>query len=147
MARPVCAPNIDPNDPDCPIRPLTNDGRGFVELDTTVDFRHVGAEEAQLAAPAEQPAREIPILLLELIVARDHLVRHELAGCLVDQAMLLRQSFRSDHRSGYRLAEEPGPAFVDRSGRRCSHWEPLRYILSNIPAAPIPPPTHMVTIP
>ena len=58
---------------------LRDDERGdLVEIDAAVLFRHVGAEQAERTALGEQLAIERPVLLLEAVLGRQHLVVDEL---------------------------------------------------------------------
>ena len=126
----------------------------LVEPDAAVGFRHVRAEQTELAAAAEQTPREVPVLRLELVVLVDHLPGDELVRRPVDEPLLVGQALRREDRLGGRRCKEPSAASRRRGGRGCrSRHDGLvvdrlfRQIRSKIPAAPMPPPTHIVTIP
>src|SRR5215831_10399517 len=68
----------------------------------------------------------------------------ELLGRLSDQLVLVGQLLRREHGLGARRLDEPRAAF--RQGRGSSAWS-HGYILSKMPAAPMPPPTHILTRP
>ncbi len=126
-----------------------DDRRDLVELDATVRLGHVRAEEAEVAGTADECAGERPVLLLELVEDRQHLARDELLGRLPDQLVLVAQPLgREDWLGGF--FDQPGPAACSCDGCHVMHSASstgLRLIRSKIPAAPIPPPTHIVTIP
>ena len=115
----------------------------FVEADAAVLFRDIDAEEAEVAAALHEIARERPVLFLEAIELRQDLVLDELLRRLADQAMLVAQPLGCEDAVGVGRLEEPLAAAQNRGCSRRRHVQ----ILSNIPAAPMPPPTHIVTMP
>ena len=127
-----------------PREPLGDVERGdFVEAEAAVRLRHVDAEQPELRALLHQLAREVPVLLLELIEFGKDLVLDELLRRAADEQMLLGELLGREDAVGFRRLEQEFAAAQDRrvSGRR------HRHTLSKIPAAPMPPPTHIVTMP
>ena len=97
---------------------------------------------------ADERPRERPVLLLEPLEHRQHLVVDELVGRLADQPMLVAEALRREDAGGVGVFDQPAAA-VNCGGRsRGGHDESgPDQRRSKIPAAPIPPPTHIVTSP
>ena len=84
--------------------------RDLVELDAAVHLGHVDAQQAQLAASAQERAGEVPVLLLEAFDRRHHLGRGELLGRLRDEAMVVGHPLGREGRprpSSIRSARHP----------------------------------------
>ena len=113
--------------------------RDAVEVDAAIGHRHVHAEQSELAAPLDQQSRRGPVLLLQSIERGQHFLLGELGHRFGDEPMLLGPSFGRE-RGGWRRLEQP------RASERCrSHRG--HAMRSKTPAAPMPPPTHIVTRP
>ena len=93
--------------------------RHLVELDTAIGFRHVDAQQAQLTTSAQQPAGEIPVLLLEPIDGRHDFRRGELLGGLRDEPVIVGHALGRERTVRPRRFNQPGAAAC-RS--RCRHW-------------------------
>ena len=127
--------------------PLADENRGhFIELDAAVRLRDVDAQEPELAAALHERPGEGPVLLLEPIELRQDLLDDEFFGGLADHALFVGELLWREHGVGIGWLEQPRAAAQDRS--RCFHISSsCDYVRSKIPAAPIPPPTHMLTRP
>jgi hypothetical protein len=69
---------------------LADDERAdLVETDAAVGFRHVDAEQAEVAAALHQPSRELPVFLFQLVEDRQDFVLHELLRRPSDQPMFV----------------------------------------------------------
>ena len=103
-----------------------DDRGGLVELDAAVGLRDVGAHQPELTRATDQAARQVPVLRFELVVVRHDLLGDELLGGLIDEPVLVGESFGGEDRAGRGLLEEPGPS-GDAGRRRCHrrHEEPL----------------------
>src|SRR4029077_19990187 len=108
-----------------------------------VRLRHVDAEQPEGRAAQDEIARERPVLLLELFELRQHFRVDELLRGPADEAVLVGEPFRREHAVGARRLEQPLAAAKNRRLSCYRHSQTL----SKIPAAPIPPPTHIVTMP
>ena len=130
-------------------QPARDDGRGdLVHRDPAKFFRHVGAEQTKLSAPAQQLTGQIPVLGLELVDAVDDFIDNELLRRPIDEALLFGHPLGCEHPSLRCVLEKPGASLLDRHGRCNRHrTSQVFYSLSKIPAAPMPPPTHIVTRP
>ena len=110
---------------------------------------HVRAEQSELAALANERPRQWPIVRLELVEVGQHLVVDELVRGLRDDAVFVRQHLRREDRCRL-IVEQPRAALsccVFRVHLVFLQVLACHYIRSKMPAAPIPPPTHMVTMP
>ena len=96
----VCPPNVAPNDAALAIRSLTSERGDFVEVDAAVGFRHVDAEQPEVAAPLEQRARDRPVVLFEAIERRQHFLLDELLRRAADQPMLVGEPLGRQHLRG-----------------------------------------------
>ena len=67
--------------------------RHLVEVDAAVGFRHVHAEQPELAASLEEPARDGPVVLFEAVERRQHLLIDELLRGAANQPVLVREPF------------------------------------------------------
>src|SRR5260370_510123 len=87
--------------------------------------------------------------MLDGVNVRHHFLVPELVGGAGDGAVLVGEILGSEDLIGCRAFEQKGPAQVFRRGNGGScHDYPLQlFKFSKIPAAPWPPPTHIVTIP
>ena len=137
----ACAPKVAPNDAEREICSLTTIDDDLVERQAAVLLCRVGAHDAQRAAALDQLSRERPVLLFEPVEHGQHFVLHEVADRVADHPVLLGPLFRSEDAGRVGRLEQELAATQDRSC--CRH----DYIRSNMPAAPMPPPTHMVTMP
>src|SRR5687767_1531274 len=136
---------------------LGHNQRGdLVEIDAAVLLRNVGAQQAEAAAFLHQLSLQGPVFLLQAIVDRYHLAVDELRRRLPDQFVFLGQLFGSHHRGRIGLPNQPCAAFYCRFARYARHTllvsvisnqQSVRYRRSKMPAAPMPPPTHIVTMP
>src|SRR5690606_31646875 len=87
---------------------LRDDERGdAIEIESAADLRDVDAQQAQLAAAAEQRAGELPVLLLEPRFGRQDLGRDELGGRACDEAMLVRAALGCEDAVLSRRDEQP----------------------------------------
>src|SRR4029079_19034315 len=102
-------------------------------------LRCIDTEQPEFAATVNEVAGQLPVLVLESIEIRQHFPCDELVGGLSDEAVLVGQLFRRED-AGRRLLEEPRAAVRERCRGR-SHKR------SRMPAAPMPPPIHIVTRP
>src|SRR5687768_255393 len=112
---------------------------GFTEPDAAIFVGRVDTEQAQLASPSQQLTREGPVFLLEPVDGGDDLLFRKLARSLRDHAMLVSETLRRQHGRGIARLEQPCRALMCKC--RCHATR------SRMPAAPIPPPTHIVTSP
>src|SRR5262249_59460547 len=87
---------------------------------------------------AERPPHA-PVLRLELLEPGDDLAVDERLGRLQDQPLLVAQPLAREHAVRRRVFDQPSAAAHDRFSRH--------QVLSKIAAAPMPPPTHMLTRP
>ena len=100
---------------------------------------------------ADQRPRELPVLGLRALEIRQHLGVDELVGRLRHQPVLVGQLLGcEDVGRALGVLEQPRAALVEP--RLSSRVLPVSikdspYIRSKMPAAPMPPPTHIVTIP
>ena len=102
---------------------------------------HVGGEQAQLAGAAQQATRDAPVLAFERLTHRRHFLAHEVGRGARDQPVLVGETLRRQDVTGRGVLDQPRAALLCQCHRR--HHD----ILSKIPAAPMPPPTHMLTSP
>ena len=124
---------------------LCHDDRGDrVQLDATIGFGHVDAEQSKRATSAQKMPRSTPVLLFHSVEFGQYFLRDELLRGLTDEAVLVGAPLGCEYLVGRRLAEQPAAALPGRSRRRRHQSSSVR---SNRPAAPMPPPTHMVTSP
>ena len=100
MQRFACAPYVAPNEADRAMCSDTISDDDLVELDAAVGFGHVDAQQAQLAASAQQRPGEVPVLLLEPLDGRHHLARGELLGRLRDEPVLVGHPLRGEGSAG-----------------------------------------------
>ena len=138
---------------------LADDHRGDgVEPRAAVGLRHLDAHVAVGAQPREQLAVGRVVLALHRVRRGGDLGRHELAHGLADRPVLLAQALGGEDRLGRRRGDEERAAGRHRLGRghaassirsMCSAatagWRPPSHSMT--PAAPCPPPTHIVTRP
>ena len=107
-----------------PRQPLADDQRRhFVELNASVCFGDVDAEQPELSAALDELSSHGPILRLETIELRQHFLLHELVGRLSDQPVFLREPLGREHRVGLGRLEKPGAAAENRRWSRgaCRH--------------------------
>jgi hypothetical protein len=69
----------------------------LIEAEAAVLFRDVDADHAQFRRLANQFARQLPVLPLQLIGGRTHFIVHKLARRLGDHPVLFREIFRREH--------------------------------------------------
>src|SRR4029453_17611341 len=86
---------------------------------------------------------------LESLQVWQHLVLHELGGGLRHQPVLVGDPFWREDVGRRRVVEQPGSAFATYvvSGFSRTSKRHRSHKRSKMPAAPMPPPTHMVTSP
>ena len=106
----VCPPKVAPNDAALAIRSLTTQRGDLVEVEAAVGLRHVDAEQAELAAAFDQPARDGPVVLFEPVELGQHLLVDELPRRVPDQPMLVGETLRRQHLRGVGRFDEPGAA-------------------------------------
>ena len=99
-----------------PDRFADDDRRDLVQLHAAVLLGHVGAEQAELTAAPDERARERPVLLLEPLEHRQHLVGDELVSRLADQPVLVAQPLGREDRLASRLRSATPAA------GRCRLW-------------------------
>jgi len=126
---------------------------GLVEIEAAIGLWNIHPEQSQVTAAADQSASDVPLLAFEPVEHRQHFLFDELLGRPSNQPMLVREPFGRQDVGGRRLLEQPCAALthatVCRTGRgiRVDDAHGGRQIRSNIPAAPMPPPTHIDTTP
>ena len=146
IVRFVWAPKVAPKEADRAMLLADDHRRRFVELHAAILFGHIDCEESQFAAAHQQLARDAPVLLFSSRSSRGRTsFTHELFRGTGDKALFLRDAFRCPHAIGLGGGQQPLTAAQDSN--RLVGGGPHDYILSNMPAAPMPPPTHIVTIP
>ena len=135
-----------------------DDGRRLVEGEAAPGLGHVGPQQPEVAGAADEAPGELPVLGLEPVVVGRDLVVDELGRGLVDQPVLVAQPLGGERRAGRGLLQQPRAAGDAGCGaRECRHRNPPGGLAparttsyaarSKMPAAPMPPPTHMVTRP
>jgi hypothetical protein len=121
-----------------------HDRADLVEGEAAQILGNVRGQQAELAGAADQGAGDAPVLGFQAFAHRRHFLADEVGRGSRDQPVLVGQLFRREHRAGRDFLDQPRATFVGGVGQcRRRHHD----ILSKIPAAPIPPPTHMLTRP
>src|SRR5262249_29504225 len=90
-----------------PDGPGDEHGRHFVEADAACALRHVGAEQAEIAAALDERPRESPILLFEGMDGRLQSLPVELFSRSLDQLLLVAQRLRREDVAGVGLGDQP----------------------------------------
>ena len=145
IVRLACAPKVAPNEADRAIRSLTI-------IDVTLSscrppYASATSTPSRPSSPqrCSSRARQRPILLLETIELGQDFLLDELLRSCGNQAMFVGQPLRREDAVRRRRLSAAIPRRSGRqAARRCGRH---RYILSKMPAAPMPPPTHIVTMP
>ena len=128
-------------------------GGRLVQLETAELFGCIHHQQAKLAAFFQSIHHDVEVLLVDLLHMGPDLVLYELLGGLRHLAVLIGEIFGSEHCFARCFRNQVFPAF-----QYLSHFRPLRvYIFchdqfsyqsfSKRPAAPMPPPMHMDTMP
>ena len=95
--------------------------RDLIEAEPAVLLGHGRADEANLRALSDELAREIPVLLFEVVNARAHLSVHELPRGVGYHSMLISEVLGREDLLGRALLNEEAPAhynlFILGNGR------------------------------
>ena len=167
----------DGEDPDAGLRPdgggpsavtrhplRDEDGRNFVELQASKFLRNVRAAEAEFRRFLQQLAQHSRFLLFDFVQAGHNFLVDESLRRSRNQAVLVGDVLGGKHLFRRARFNQEAAAFNSLcDGHRClCHGSPptFRFVyslrqavgaghckFSKIPAAPIPPPTHIVTKP
>ena len=80
----------------------------LVEPETAVGLGDLEPGQIERRGLAQQLAREIPVVRVELLLARQHLVAHELGRGLAEEPLLVAEVFAREDIAGVeRLGQEP----------------------------------------
>jgi len=69
----------------------------LIKAEAAVLFRDVDADHAQFRRLTNQFARQLPVLLLQLVGSRTHFIVHKFARRLGDHPVLFREILRREH--------------------------------------------------
>ena len=141
------APKVVAKEADRAIRSLMIIDVALSSCHAAVGFGNVHREQPELATAREEPSRDGPVLLLHAVELRKHLVLDELLGRAANEALFLRERSGVHTASGSAAVKSHSPPRRTAIGASVVKDGPMPTFSQKCPAAPIPPPTHMVTMP
>ena len=108
-----------------------DDGGGFVQAHTAVFLRRIRANQPERTGASDQPARHVPILVVQLRQCRNDFVRDKFRGRLLDQPVLVGEPLGREDLARDRVADEPFNSMSahSKSPSRSSRASPTSFVL------------------